>query len=143
MLPHMKTYIHKLLSIPDDCAHQSVARARCFFSSSALTLLPLQSNSPLTTVGPLHFLFLLNLPSTFLLAYYHLGFDHVTPQLEVLLSNLPHLTTLKIFSATSRGVPGAPWRPPLAPGCESWCAHCTSQRCAVRGLHELPCLYGL
>ena len=35
------------------------------------------------------------------------------------------------------GVPGAPWRPPLAPGCESWCAHCTSQRCAVRGFHEL------
>ena len=25
------------------------------------------------------------------------------------------------------GVPGAPWRPPLTPGCESWCAHCTSQ----------------
>ena len=35
------------------------------------------------------------------------------------------------------GVPGAPWRPPLTPGCKSWCAHCTSQRCALRGLHEL------
>ena len=35
------------------------------------------------------------------------------------------------------GVPGAPWQPPLTPGCESWCAQCTSQRCAVRGLHEL------
>ena len=32
------------------------------------------------------------------------------------------------------GVPGAPWQPPLPPGCESWCAH---QRCAVRRLHEL------
>ena len=26
---------------------------------------------------------------------------------------------------------------PLMPGCESWCAQCTSQRCAVRGPHEL------
>ena len=37
------------------------------------------------------------------------------------------------------GVPGAPWQPPLTPGCGSWCAQCTSQRCAgaARGLHEL------
>ena len=35
------------------------------------------------------------------------------------------------------GVPGAPWQPPLTPGCESWCAQCTSQRCAVRGPHDL------
>ena len=40
------------------------------------------------------------------------------------------------------GVPGAPWQPPLTPGCESWCAQCTSQRCAVRGLHELHVCMG-
>ena len=40
------------------------------------------------------------------------------------------------------GVPGAPWQPPLTPGCESWCTQCTSQRCAVRGLHELHVCMG-
>ena len=35
------------------------------------------------------------------------------------------------------GVPGAPWRPPLLPGCVSWCARCTSQRCAVREPHDI------
>ena len=40
------------------------------------------------------------------------------------------------------GVPGAPWQPPLMPGCESWCTQCTSQQCAVRGLHELHVCMG-
>ena len=37
---------------------------------------------------------------------------------------------------------GAPWQPPLTPGCESWCTQCTSQRCAVRGLHDLHVCIG-
>ena len=56
---------------------------------------------PLRTGGPLRCLFLLNLPSIFLPVHYHLGFVHATPQPEVLLSNLPYPTTLKIFSTTS------------------------------------------
>ena len=33
-------------------------------------------------------------------------------------------------------------QPPLTPGCEFWCTQCTSQRCAVRGLHELHVCMG-
>ena len=49
----MKTYIHELLGIPSKCAHYincstwgSVSRARYFFASSDLIVLPTGSSSP-------------------------------------------------------------------------------------------------
>ena len=35
------------------------------------------------------------------------------------------------------GEPGAPWRPPLLPGCDFWCHRCSNQRCCVRDPHDL------
>ena len=53
MKEHMKTYIHELLGIPSKCAHYincstcgSVSRARYFFASSDLIVLPTGSSSP-------------------------------------------------------------------------------------------------
>ena len=53
MLPHMKKYIHDLFGIPHACCHYlncstwgSVTRARYFFTSSDLTVLPDHSPSP-------------------------------------------------------------------------------------------------
>ena len=53
MKEHMKTYIHELLGIPIKCAHYincstwgSVSRARYFFASSDLIVLPTGSSSP-------------------------------------------------------------------------------------------------
>ena len=53
MKEHMKTYIHELLGIPIKCAHYincstwgSVSRARYFFASSDIIVLPTSSSSP-------------------------------------------------------------------------------------------------
>ena len=53
MLAHMKQYIHTLFGIPTACCHYlncsrwgSVTRARCFFTSSDLSVLPDRSPSP-------------------------------------------------------------------------------------------------
>ena len=53
MQDHMKAYIHALLGIPSPCAHYlncakwgSVSRARYFFSSSSIAVLPTSSPSP-------------------------------------------------------------------------------------------------
>ena len=53
MKPHMKQYIHDLLGIPDKCAHYlncaqwgSVSRARYFFTSSTIKVLPQRTPSP-------------------------------------------------------------------------------------------------
>ena len=53
MKEHMKTYIHELLGIPIKCAHYincstwgSVSRARYFFASSDIIVLPTGSSSP-------------------------------------------------------------------------------------------------
>ena len=53
MLPHMKKYIHALFGIPTACCHYlncscwgSVTRARYFFTSSDLSVLPDRSPSP-------------------------------------------------------------------------------------------------
>ena len=53
MQDHMKAYIHALLGIPAPCAHYlncakwgSVSRARYFFSSSSIAVLPTSSPSP-------------------------------------------------------------------------------------------------
>ena len=55
MLPHMKQYIHTLFGIPTACCHYlncsrwgSVTRARYFFTSSDLSVLPERSSSPFT-----------------------------------------------------------------------------------------------
>ena len=53
MQPHMKRYIHDLLGIPQECCHYlncskwgSVTRARYFFTSSNIAVLPSKSSSP-------------------------------------------------------------------------------------------------
>ena len=53
MKPHMKQYIHKLLGIPEQCAHYlncakwgSVSRARYFFTASSTVVTPLPAPSP-------------------------------------------------------------------------------------------------
>lgn len=53
MKPHMKQYSHKLLGIPEQCAHYlncskwgSVSRARYFFTASSTIVTPLPSSSP-------------------------------------------------------------------------------------------------
>ena len=53
MQPHMKQYIHEILGIPQSCCHYincskwgSVTRARYFFTSSDISVLPSKSPSP-------------------------------------------------------------------------------------------------
>ena len=53
MKPHMKQYIHDLLGIPDKCAHYlncahwgPVSRARYFFTSSTIKVVPPPTSSP-------------------------------------------------------------------------------------------------
>ena len=65
-----------------------------------------------------------------------------TADVDRVMSESSMMTTRAQRLLHPEGVPGAPWQPPLTPGCESWCTQCTSQRCAVRGLHDLHMCMG-
>ena len=104
MKDHMKTYIHELLGIPIKCAHYincstwgSVSRARYFFASSDIVVLPTTAHLLLLmTAGYLRCTLQNCNP-----ALCHHGFDHVPLLIWAMLFKLLWLIIPKICSMIS------------------------------------------